>query len=193
MLKVGITGGIGTGKSTVARVFSSLSIPVYEADYRAKFLMENDKTIISKIKELLGQEAYLTDGTYNKAYVAQQVFENQELLKNLNAIVHPAVGMDFREWINSQKNVPYIIKEAAIMSKNSGLDKIIVVSSPLNLRVSRIQKRDNRTLDQIENIFQNQKSEEQFLEIADFEIKNNESEFILPQVLKIDQILRNLA
>lgn len=191
MLKVGITGGIGTGKSTVAKVFSALGIPVYEADYRAKFLMENDKTIISKIQELLGQEAYLTNGTYNKAFVAQRVFDNQELLKNLNAIVHPAVGMDFVEWVNSQKNAPYIIKEAAIMGKNSGLDKIIVVSSPLDLRISRIQKRDNRTVDQIENIIQNQKSEEQFLEISDFEIKNNESEFILPQVLEIDKILKN--
>ncbi len=193
MLKVGITGGIGTGKSTVAKVFSALGIPVYEADHRAKFLMEKDKTIISKIKELLGKEAYLADGTYNKAFVAQQVFGNKELLKSLNAIVHPAVGKDFTDWVNSQKNAPYIIKEAAIMGKNSGLDKIIVVSSLIDLRISRIQKRDNRTIDQIENIIQNQKTEEQFLAISDFEIKNNELDFILTQVLKIDQVLRNLA
>lgn len=191
MLKVGITGGIGTGKSTVVKVFSTLGIPVYEADYRAKFLIESDTLIVANIKNLLGEESYFENGKYNKSFVAQKVFEDPDLLKKLNGIVHPATLKDFEDWANNQKNTPYLIKEAAIMGKNSGLDKIIVVSSPLDLRISRIQKRDNRTVDQIENIIQNQKSEEQFLEIADFEIKNNESEFILPQVLEIDKILKN--
>jgi dephospho-CoA kinase len=190
MLKIGITGGIGTGKSTVAKIFAALKIPVYEADYRAKILIENEPTIVSRIKQLLGDEAYNTDGTYNKVFVAQQVFDNKELLTSLNTIVHPAVGKDFTDWANNQRNTPYIIKEAAVMGKNSGLDKIIVVSSPLELRISRIQKRDKRSVEEIEIIIKNQKSEEQFLEISDFEIKNNEQDFIITQVLKIDKILR---
>jgi dephospho-CoA kinase len=190
MLKIGITGGIGTGKSTVAKIFAALKIPVYEADYRAKVLIENDTSIIEKIKGLLGEESYFENGKYNKSFVAQKVFDNPDLLKKLNGIVHPAVGKDFTDWANNQRNTPYIIKEAAVMGKNSGLDKIIVVSSPLELRISRIQKRDKRSVEEIEIIIKNQKSEEQFLEISDFEIKNNEQDFIITQVLKIDKILR---
>jgi dephospho-CoA kinase len=190
MLKIGITGGIGTGKSTVAKVFAALEIPVYEADYRAKVLIENDTSIIDKIKGLLGEESYFENGKYNKGFVAQKVFDNPDLLKKLNGIVHPATLKDFSDWASNQKNTPYIIKEAAIMDKNTGLDKIIVVSSPLELRISRIQKRDKRSVEEIENIIKNQKSEEQFLEISDFEIKNNEQDFIITQVLEIDKILR---
>lgn len=193
MLKVGITGGIGTGKSTVAKVFFALGIPVYEADHRAKVLIENDKSIISSIKKLLGEESYFENGKYNKGFVAQKVFDNPDLLKKLNGIVHPATLKDFEDWSITQKKTPYLIKEAAIMGKNSGLDKIIVVSSPLDLRICRIQRRDKRTVDQIENIIQNQKTEEEFMAISDFEIKNNEQDFILTQVLKIDRILRNQA
>ena len=193
MLKVGITGGIGTGKSTVAKIFSSLGIPVYEADYRAKILIENEESVVRRIKDLLGPHAYHSDGSYNKAFVAGKVFDNQELLKSLNAIVHPAVGQDFNNWVSQQSGAPYIIKEAAIMSRGSGLDKIIVVSSPLELRISRIQKRDGRSIQEIQNIINKQKSEEQYIELSDFEVKNNEIDFILPQVLNIDKTLQSLV
>ncbi|WP_367915561.1 dephospho-CoA kinase [Leadbetterella sp. DM7] len=192
MLKVGITGGIGTGKSTVARVFSVLGIPVYEADERAKVLMEEDTEIVRSIRALFGNEAYFTDGKYNRAYVAGKVFGNPELLLKLNATVHPAVGRDFERWAHRQ-HAPYVLKEAAIMSRSSGLDRIIVVSSSLSLRIERIKTRDGRSEEQIENIIRNQKTEEEFLTLADFVISNNEEEFITTQVLKVDAELRLLA
>lgn len=195
MLRVGITGGIGTGKSTVARVFSALGIPVYEADERAKALIEENPEIVSAIKALFGDEAYSPDGKYNKAHVAGKVFGDSPLLQKLNAVVHPAVGKDFEDWV-SQQNSPYILKEAAIMNRSSGrrgsgLDKIIVVSSPLPLRIERIKARDGRSEEQIENIIRNQKTEEEFLSLADYVILNNEQQFITEQVLRIDAVLRS--
>lgn len=189
MLKVGITGGIGTGKSTVARVFATLGIPVYEADERAKELIEEDAGIVKSLRALFGDEAYSSGGKYNKAYVAEKVFRDQSLLQKLNAVVHPAVGKDFEAW-TSRQHSPYVLKEAAIMTRNTGLDKIIVVSSPLSLRIGRIKARDGRSEEQIENIIRNQKTEEEFLALADFVICNNEEVFITGQVLKVDAALR---
>lgn len=198
MLKVGITGGIGSGKSTVAGVFAALGIPVYEADERAKRLIEENHEIVRSIKTLFGDAAYSPDGKYNKAYVAEKVFQDQSLLQKLNAIVHPAVGKDFEEWVSRQR-APYVLKEAAIMNRGAGhrnagrrgagLDKIIVVNSPLPLRIERIKNRDGRSQEQIENIVRNQKSEEEFLALADYVVYNNEEEFIIDQVLKIHKEL----
>lgn len=192
MLKVGITGGIGTGKSTVARIFSALGLPVYEADQRAKSIIEDDSEVVKKIKDLLGKDAYFSNGKYNKTFVAGKVFENQELLKQLNGIVHPAVGEDFENWVNQHQQAQYVIKEAAIMGRNSGLDKIIVVTSPLELRIDRIKKRDGRSADEIKKIITNQKTENDFLHLADFLIENNEVDFIIPQVLTIDSSIKSL-
>ena len=207
MLKVGITGGIGSGKSTVARVFAALGIPVYEADERAKVLIEEDPEIVSGIRALFGDEAYRADGKYNKTYVAEKVFRDPGLLQKLNGLVHPAVGKDFEDWA-ARQHAPYVIKEAAVMnwnaghrnaghrgagSKNSGLDRIIVVSSPLALRIERIKNRDGRSQEQIENIIRNQKSEEEFQAMADYVIPNNEQEFITEQVLRLDAALRGSA
>ncbi len=192
MLKVGITGGIGTGKSTVARIFSCLEIPVYAADERARALTEENAEIVQTIKTLFGKEAYLPDGKYNRSHVSAMVFGHPDLLQKLNAIVHPAVGKDFEEWTKRQQS-PYVLKEAAIMGRNSGLDKIMVVSSPLSLRMERIKTRDGRSEEQIQNIIRSQKSEEEFLTLADYVIYNNEQEFIIPQVLKADDLFRTLS
>lgn len=192
MLKVGITGGIGTGKSTVAKVFAALGIPVYEADERAKVLTEENPEIVRDLKALFGKEAYFPDGRYNKPYVAGMVFRDQGLLQKLNAVVHPAVGKDFEDWASKQHS-PYVLKEAAIMNRDAGLDRIIVVSSPLSLRMERIKARDGRSVEQIENIMKNQKTEEEFLALADYVIYNNEQEFITPQVLELDAKLHTLS
>ncbi|MCP9770895.1 dephospho-CoA kinase [Lacihabitans sp. LS3-19] len=193
MLKIGLTGGIGSGKSVVAKLFGLLGVPVYESDQRAKWLIENNLKVKNKIIDLLGKESYFENGKYNKVYVAQQVFGNQEKLNLLNAIVHPSVSEDFKEWCE-QKTSPYIIKEAAIMNKNSGLDKIIYVESPTELRIQRILERDkNRTFEQVQNIIKNQKSETEFKEIADFIISNNEEAMLIPQVLDLDRILKSIA
>ncbi len=192
MLKVGITGGIGSGKSIVTKVFAVLGVPTYDADSRAKALVEENSSIISQVKQLLGEEAYTPDGKYNRAYVSEKVFKSKELLQQLNSIIHPAVGDDFENWTSKHKNESYILKEAAIMGKNSGLDKIIVVQSPLDLRIKRIKARDGRTKEQIEGIIQNQKTEEEFLNLADYVIHNNEIDFITEQVLVIDTALKSL-
>lgn len=185
MLKVGITGGIGSGKSIVAKIFSTLGIPVYESDQRAKWLIENDAIIISEIKELLSEEAYSLEGKYNKGFVSKAVFQNEELLKKLNQIVHPRVRQDFEDWVLVQ-NAPFVVKEAAIMSRNAGLDKIIVVESPKVLRIKRLLKRDaHRDSSEIEKVISNQKTGKEFLEMADFVIDNDENELLIPQILEV--------
>jgi dephospho-CoA kinase len=189
MLKVGITGGIGSGKSLVAKLFSVLGIPVYESDQRAKWLIENNAVIISEIKEILGGEAYSLEGKYNKIFVSGAVFQNEELLKKLNQIVHPRVRQDFEDWVLVQ-NAPFVIKEAAIMSRNGGLDKIIVVNSPKDLRIKRLLKRDShRDKSEIEKVISNQKTEKEFLQMADFVINNDENSLLIPQVLEINKKL----
>jgi|694.fasta_scaffold45531_4 dephospho-CoA kinase len=185
MLKVGITGGIGSGKSVVAKIFSTLGIPVYESDQRAKWLIEYNKDIVSEIREFLGNEAYNEDGKYDKVFVSKAVFQNEELLRKLNQIVHPRVRQDFEDWVLLQ-NAPFVLKEAAIMRRNAGLDKIIVVYSPKDLRIKRLLKRDtHRNLSEIEKVIANQKTEKEFLEMADFMINNDDKEMLIPQVIEV--------
>jgi dephospho-CoA kinase len=185
MLKVGITGGIGSGKSVVAKIFSTLGIPVYESDQRAKWLIEYNKDIVSEIRDFLGNEAYNEDGKYDKVFVSKAVFQNEELLRKLNQIVHPRVRQDFEDWVLLQ-NAPFVLKEAAIMRRNAGLDKIIVVYSPKDLRIKRLLKRDtHRNLSEIEKVIANQKTEKEFLEMADFMINNDDKEMLIPQVIEV--------
>jgi dephospho-CoA kinase len=185
MLKVGITGGIGSGKSVVAKIFSTLGIPVYESDQRAKWLIEYNKDIVSEIREFLGNEAYNEDGKYDKVFVSKAVFQNEELLRKLNQIVHPRVRQDFEDWVLLQ-NAPFVLKEAAIMSRNAGLDKIIVIHSPKDLRIKRLLIRDtHRNLSEIEKVISNQKTEKEFLEMADFVINNDDKELLIPQVIEV--------
>lgn len=189
MLKVGITGGIGSGKSLVAKMFSTLGIPVYESDQRAKWLIELDQDIVSEIRELLGNEAYNEEGKYDKVFVSKAVFQNQELLEKLNQIVHPRVRQDFEDWVLMQ-NAPFVLKEAAIMNRNAGLDKIIVVLSPKSLRIKRLLKRDaHRNLSEIEKVISYQKTDKEFLEMADFVINNDDKELVIPQVLEVHKKL----
>lgn len=193
MLKVGITGGIGSGKSVVARLFSLLGTPVYDSDQRAKWLIENDFEIVFNIKHLLGNESYGLDGFYNKSFVSQKVFNNNDLLLSLNSIVHPAVRKDFEDWLKVQKT-GFVIKEAAIMNRDAGLDKIIVVESPKELRIMRLLKRDShRDLNQLEKVISNQKTADEFKSMADFVVQNNEEILIIPQVLDIYQKLKLIS
>jgi dephospho-CoA kinase len=191
MLKVGITGGIGSGKSTVARIFSHLGIPVYDSDQRAKDIVSSDPQLIAQIKELMGEEAYLPDGSYHRKYISEQVFKNPEKLKSLNLLIHPAVRKDFEAWVKLQSGAPYVLKEAAIMNRDSGLDAIIVVHTPVEERIARVIKRDGRTEDQVKNIIENQKTEEEFISVADYVVNNGKSHSILHQVLEIDNRLRS--
>lgn len=191
MKKVGITGGIGSGKSTVCEIFKTLNIPVYQADDRAKFLMQNDSDLVSKIKTTFGDESFV-DGQLNRTYLAKEVFGHQDQTTKINAIVHPAVGRDFEAWVEKQ-NSAYVIKEAALMIESGSykhLDFLINVSAPLNVRISRVLKRDpQRSPEEINGIIEKQVKEDQREELADITIYNNGQSLLIPQVLKIHQKL----
>jgi dephospho-CoA kinase len=194
MLQIGITGGIGSGKSIVCRIFSALGVPVYSADDRAKWLLNHDLSLKSAVTQLLGSEAYLPNGIYNRAWVASQVFQNPPLLQKLNAIVHPRVGEDTQKWVEQNTNAPYLIKEAAIMAKagqNNALAQVIVVHAPADLRVARVLQRDpQRSEKEVRDIIARQISDEERHKIADFIINNDESQLLIPQVWKLHLLFK---
>ena len=183
MLKVGITGGIGSGKSTVSRFFSELGVPVYDSDQRAKSLMQHDDSIIIKIKKEFGDDSYLNN-VLNRSHIAKIVFKNELKLKQLNAIVHPLVRTDFNNWLSQNSNAKFVIKEAAIMIESGAykdLDKLIVVNANREQKIKWIKKRDHLLLEDIENRIQNQLSDKMRNQYADFIIENNSSKKELKQ------------
>lgn len=183
MLKVGITGGIGSGKSTVSYFFSELGVPVYDSDQRAKSLMQHDDSIIIKIKKEFGDDSYLNN-VLNRSHIAEIVFKNELKLKQLNAIVHPVVRTDFNNWLSQNSNARFVIKEAAIMIESGAykdLDKLIVVNANREQKIKWIKKRDHLLLEDIENRIQNQLSDKIRNQYADFIIENNSSKKELKQ------------
>lgn len=193
-LLVGITGGIGSGKSTVCKLFSLLGVPVYTADDRAKWLMNHDSPLKEKILAAFGSESYLSNGELNRAYLAASVFSNPEKVAALNALVHPAVRKDFMDWV-SQQTAPYLIKEAALLFETGAakeLDCVINVSSPLRVRMARVLLRDpQRTEEQVNQIIDQQLPDEEKNERAEFLIKNTDNKLLLPQVITLhEQLLR---
>ena len=191
---VGITGGIGAGKSIVCRVLGTLDIPIYAADERAKWLTQHDPVLRADIIRLLGAQAYDALGNYNRGYVAAQVFTNPDRLAQLNALIHPRVFADTDRWVRAQQQVPYVVKEAALMraaGDQNDLDAVVVVTAPLTLRIERIRHRDpQRTESEIKSIIDRQISEEERLQLADYVLVNNEVELLLPQILELDALLR---
>lgn len=191
-LKVGITGGIGSGKSTVCQLFEILGVPVYSADDRAKWLMAHDPSLRADLSATFGPETFQSDGKLNRAFLAREVFADPEKVKKINALVHPAVGKDFQSWADSQ-TAPYILKEAALLFEtgaNQELDKIITVSSPLKIRMARVLMRDpHRDIQQLNHIIDQQLPDEKKNEMADFVIKNSENKLLIPQILEIHKRL----
>lgn len=193
MKTVGITGGIGSGKSTVCDIFRTLGIPVYEADTRAKHLMQYDLQLKRQIIENFGQESYQND-ELNRPYLAQKVFSNPEEVAKINALVHPAVGVDFKSWITNQ-DAPYVLKEAALLIESGSykqLDFLINVFAPIDLRIERIKKRDpHRSISEINEIIDKQVSEERRSQLADAIINNDSQSMLIPQVMELHQRLLN--
>lgn len=187
-LQIGITGGIGSGKSLVCRIFHALGVPVYDADSRAKAVMTTDGILVSHIKKEFGVLSYREDGSVDREYLAKEVFNNVERLKLLNSLVHPRVANDFEQWVSLQKS-NYILKEAALLfeaKSYTALDKIIVVFAPEELRIKRVLQRDpHRTKEQVKEIIRNQLQEEEKLKRADFVIMNDETQLVIPQVLEL--------
>jgi dephospho-CoA kinase len=194
MIVVGLTGGIGSGKTTVAKLFEGLGIPVYIADEEAKKLMVTSKVIKRKLIQLFGNEAYINN-QLNKPFIAKIIFNDTSYLQKMNTIVHPSVANHFNKWILKQ-TAPYSIKEVAILFENDGYkhcDFVITVTAPKDLRIQRVLKRDNTTKDAIEAIIKNQWTDEQKVKLSQFVITNIELENTKRQVVKVHrQILRSI-
>jgi dephospho-CoA kinase len=193
-LQIGITGGIGSGKSLICKIFQHLGVPVYDADSHAKDLMTTDGILISGIKKEFGDLAYDQNGKLNRSYLGDHVFRDEKKLALLNSLVHPRVGIDYKNWVKENSGHAYVIKEAALLfeaNTASNLDKIIVVSSPEDIRIKRVLSRDpHRTVEQIKAIVEKQMPEAQKLERADHIIVNDESMLVIPQVLKLHETFK---
>ena len=191
---VGLTGGIGSGKTTVAQMFASHGIPVYNSDDRAKELMISSAELVKGIKSLLGEDAY-TDDKLNRGYVARRVFSDKELLQSLNELVHPAVRDDFDNWASDQ-DAPYIIQEAAILFENGAYEKfdsMILVTAPRMVRLQRIMQRDNESEDNILARMSHQWDDAKKLPLAHFVIENTDLEKTKTEVRKIHEKLSELS
>lgn len=196
MIKVGITGGIGSGKTTVCEVFERLGVPVYYADKQAKYLMETDKKLREAIRQLFGDEAFDAENNLNRAFIAGIVFKDEEKLLALNALVHPAVKADYDSWnaILARKEYPYSLKEAALLVESGSykdLDKLIVVSAPLEDRIKRVMARDNVSEEQVKARIDAQLPDAEKVKLADYVIDNNLIMELVPQVSKVHLDLLN--
>ncbi|MCZ4695163.1 dephospho-CoA kinase [Ancylomarina euxinus] len=193
-LSIGLTGGIGSGKSLVADFFRQLGIPVYTSDIEAKKLMQTDDLIRSSLIEAFGESVYLKSGDLNRVKLAEVIFSNNEALKKVNAIVHPQVRLHFQEWVLKQTEAPYVIQESAIIF-DTGLyknfDKIITVTADESIRIDRVVERDSCTKESVLERMSKQMSEQERIVKSDFVIYNN-SELVIPQIIAIHNQLLEL-
>lgn len=191
MLKIGITGGIGSGKSIISRLFHALGVPIYDADSRARWLMENDASLRQQLCATFGPDTYDSAGRLNRTVLASTVFRNPALLAQLNSLVHPRVGNDFEYWATErqQAGCPYVLKEAALLFEAGSykqLDRIITVFAPLDVRQGRVLLRDpHRSAADVQAIMTKQLDENKKIQQADYVITNNDVQPVLPQVLAL--------
>lgn len=193
MLKIGITGGIGSGKTTVAKVFEILGIPVYYADDEAKRIMNEDSALKKKITAVFGNESY-ENGKLNKPYLASVVFNDSYKLDLLNSIVHPATIKDAELWMQNKKTA-YALKEAALLFESGAaenLDYVIGVTAPQHLRIKRVMERDGVTKDEVLKRINRQIEEDIKIKLCDFVIVNDEQRLVIPQVLALHEKLSSL-
>ncbi|WP_310396675.1 dephospho-CoA kinase [Hymenobacter sp.] len=191
MLRIGITGGIGSGKSIASRLFHALGVPTYDADSRARWLMENDAVLRQQLTAAFGPDTYDPAGRLNRPVLAGTVFQNPALLAQLNALVHPRVGIDFERWAAAQQHAghPYVLKEAALLFEAGSykqLDRIITVFAPVAVRQARLRRRDpHRSPADVEAIMAKQLGEEEKMRRADYVLTNDDALPLLPQVLAL--------
>ena len=181
---IGITGGIGSGKTFVCRIFESMGYPVFYSDKEAKSILNNDLTVKNQIIDLFGKEAYLSNELLNREFLASKIFDNKELLSKMNAIVHPTVRRYFNEWVVQQKS-NIVFNEAAIIfeiGNDKNYDAVVLVKASKETKVNRIQTRDNSSLKEIEKRMNNQWSDDRKIELADYVIDNNVGIMLLPQI-----------
>lgn len=195
--QIGITGGIGSGKSLICQIFNRLGIPSYDADLRARWLMDHDPELRASIQREFSNEAYLEDGSLNRDLISKLVFDESTNIEILNSIVHPAVGHDYRLWVEQNNKSVYLLKEAALIfesGSNEWLDEVITVFAPKEMRIERVLIRDpNRDRNQVESIISKQWTEEERQKHADYIIRNDDTTLVIPQVLQIHHELMDRA
>ena len=194
-LLIGLTGGIGAGKTLVAKIFELLRVPVFNADTEAKVILGNDENVRTQVIEVFGPKAY-SRMKPNRKYLARQIFSNDEMREKLNAIVHPAVGEAFKKWVEDHHDKPYLLKEAAIIFETGGeskLDGVVLVTAPEMIRIERVMKRDKVTENQVRDRMAAQWSDEEKLKKSDYHIVNDGKTAIIPQVLTMHDALLEKA
>lgn len=185
---VGLTGGIGSGKSTVASVFSALGVPVYEADAHSKQIIDTDRELQARLVEVLGTEV-MKEGRIDRPKMASLIFENKKLLETVNSLIHPAVAKHFADW-KSEQSYPYVIKEAAILFESGSYrqcNRIVVVTAPKEMRVDRVMMRSGMSREEVLARMNNQWPEEQKVEKANYIVKNDFSQSVIKQVIHIHE------
>lgn len=190
MLRIGLTGGIGSGKSTVAKILEILGIPVYYADDAAKEIMNSDAALQAQIRENFGEASY-KEGRLDRKYLAGLVFNDPEKLNRLNALIHPVTIRHSEEWFSRQK-APYAVREAALLFESgasANLDYIIGVYAPQALRIRRVQQRDGLSADEVKQRMKRQLNEEMKMKLCDFVLRNDEQVLLFPQVLELHKRL----
>ncbi len=189
-MKLGITGGIGSGKTSVCRVFNVLGIPVFSADPEAKEVMDNDSTIKREINEIAGKNIY-PGGQLNRIELASLIFNDKNLLEKVNSLVHPVVFDNFMHWAEKQ-TAPYVIMEAAILFESGAynlVDRVATIVAPLEERISRVTQRNELTRDQVMERIKNQMTDKERIKMSDYVINNSENDMIIPVILRINEDL----
>jgi len=186
-LQIGITGGIGSGKSIVCKMFSCLGAPVYDADSRAKSIMTTDGILIAQIKKEFGDLSYRPDGSLDRAFLSRVIFENEEKRNLLNQMVHPRVAADTERWLEQNQGASYVVREAALLIESGAyqrVDKVVLVTAPEELRIKRVLARDpHRLREEIRKIIATQLPEEEKKKVADVVVYNDETQLLVPQIL----------
>ncbi len=194
MKKIGITGGIGSGKTTVCNIFRILGIPVFDSDLEARNIINSDLKVKNELMACFGRDIYSENGLHREK-MAAIIFNNKAALKKMNSIVHPAVRSYFSEWCIKNNNKPYVLQEAAILFESGGykqMDKIITIYAPVEERIKRVVERSNTSFDEVSRRIKNQLSDEEKIKKSDFVINNYSSNLVIPQVLNIHKQLLEL-
>lgn len=194
MLKIGITGGIGSGKTTACNIFGNLGVKIFYADTEGRRLLNEDNGLKRKVKKVFGKDMYDLNGKLDRQRMSKLVFSNPNALEELSALVHPKVNQVFEEWLLLHERKPYIIKEAAILFETGyyhNLDKIISVFAPKESRIQRVMKRDQVGKEEVERRMRFQYTDEERNKLADFIIVNEDDTDLLPQVMELHEILLN--